>query len=97
MALDLRFFGHFPKKNIDFLTSKIEFLSKVPILKVVQNTILYIFHIYHISIGPIFKKIDFQSFWAGNRLAKVHDKIRQLLIGDPHADEKRYIMGCIRS
>ena len=55
-------FRTFSKKNIDFLTSKIEFLSKVPTLKAIQNTILYIFiNIYHFCI-PIFQKMDFQSF-----------------------------------
>ena len=38
-------FRIFSQKKFDILTSKIEFLSKVPILKVVQNTILYIVHI----------------------------------------------------
>ena len=58
-------FRTFSKKNIDFLTSRIEFSSQVPILEVVQNTILYIFHIYHFFIGPKLKKVIFGHFGQG--------------------------------
>ena len=58
-------FRTFSKENFDFLTSKIQFSSNVPILKVVQNTILYIFYIYHFFIEPKFNKPILNDFGQG--------------------------------